>query len=75
MTDATSSTMPGQIVIARHGEPDADRYARMDWRGYERWWAAYDEAGLRPGQSAPEALGRRDGQRAQDFRLDPAARH
>lgn len=43
-------------MIARHGEPDADRFERMDWRGYERWWAAYDEAGLKPGQTAPEAL-------------------
>ncbi|MEO1040438.1 MAG: histidine phosphatase family protein [Pseudomonadota bacterium] len=47
---------PGSITIARHGEPDADRTIRMDWRGYERWWAAYDEAGLKPGQNAPEDL-------------------
>lgn len=56
MTDAPSSSAPGQIVIARHGEPAADRYERVTWRGYERWWDAYDEAGLRAGQSAPEAL-------------------
>ena len=56
MTDLSLSTAPGQIVIARHGEPDADRYERMTWRGYERWWEAYDEAGLRPGQSAPPPL-------------------
>ena len=47
---------PGSITIARHGEPDADRTIRMDWRGYERWWEAYDRAGLKPGQTAPEAL-------------------
>lgn len=46
----------GPIVIARHGEPDADRRERMDWRGYERWWAGYDEAGLKPGQSPTESL-------------------
>lgn len=46
----------GPIVIARHGEPDADRRERMDWRGYERWWAAYDEAGLKPGQTPTESL-------------------
>lgn len=56
MTDSDLSLAPGQIVIARHGEPDANRYERMDWRGYERWWAAYDEAGLKPGQTAPEPL-------------------
>lgn len=56
MTEVVTSTAPGQIIIARHGEPDADRRARVDWRGYERWWAAYDEAGLRPGQSAPDDL-------------------
>ena len=56
MKDVPVTNAPGQIVIARHGEPDADRFEHMDWRGYERWWAAYDEAGLRAGQSAPGAL-------------------
>ncbi len=56
MIDASSSSSPGQIVIARHGEPNMNRYERMTWRGYERWWTAYDEAGLKPGQSAPEGL-------------------
>lgn len=50
------SATPGQIIIARHGEPDLNRYERVDWRGYERWWAAYDLAGLKPGQTPPEAL-------------------
>ena len=53
---AAGPSTPGSITIARHGEPDADRTVRIDWRGYEAWWAAYDSAGLRPGQSAPEAL-------------------
>jgi broad specificity phosphatase PhoE len=52
----SSDQAPGQIVIVRHGEPDADRYERLDWRGYERWWMAYDEAGLKPGQTPPEDL-------------------
>jgi len=56
MTNADTPAKPGQIIIARHGEPDADRRARMDWRGYEDWWAAYDRAGLKPGQSSPEGL-------------------
>ena len=56
MTKADSPAKPGPIIIARHGEPDADRRARMDWRGYVDWWAAYDRAGLKPGQSAPDCL-------------------
>jgi len=56
MTQVQTQAAPGHIIIARHGEPDADRRARMDWRGYEDWWAAYDRAGLKPGQTAPESL-------------------
>ncbi|MGJ3231256.1 MAG: histidine phosphatase family protein [Oceanicaulis sp.] len=56
MIEPDTPLAPGQIVIARHGEPDADRYERMGWRGYERWWAAYDEAGLKAGQAAPDSL-------------------
>ncbi|MCP2678455.1 phosphoglycerate mutase family protein [Maricaulaceae bacterium NA33B04] len=56
MSAQASSSKPGQIVIARHGEPDMNRYQRMNWREYERWWAAYDEAGLKPGQTPPESL-------------------
>lgn len=56
MSVTESHTLPGSIVIARHGEPDADRRERVDWRGYETWWEGYDRAGLKPGQSAPQAL-------------------
>lgn len=56
MTKADSQTGPGPIIIARHGEPDADRRAVMDWRGYVDWWAAYDRAGLKPGQVSPPSL-------------------
>jgi broad specificity phosphatase PhoE len=47
---------PGYITIARHGEPDADRRELLTWRDYERWWANYDLAGLKPGQTAPDCL-------------------
>lgn len=56
MTKPDTKRLPGSIIIARHGEPDADRRAVMDWRGYEHWWADYDLAGLKSGQSAPEGL-------------------
>lgn len=56
MSDTNRQTGPGYITIARHGEPDANRAERVDWRGYERWWADYDLAGLKPGQAAPESL-------------------
>lgn len=56
MTHAAKPSNSPRIVIARHGEPDADRRERMDWRGYERWWAGYDEAGLRAGQHPPPGL-------------------
>lgn len=51
-----ATTTSGAIIIARHGMPDADRTVRIDWRGYEEWWTAYDLAGLAPGQSPPPAL-------------------
>ena len=48
---------PGSITIARHGRPDANREAWLDWRGYEDWWDnEYQPAGLVAGQSAPDAL-------------------
>lgn len=55
MTDTRLHT-PGYICIARHGEPDADRRELLTWRDYQRWWANYDLAGLKPGQSAPNTL-------------------
>ncbi len=48
---------PGRITIARHGQPDANREARMGWRGYIGWWDdVYQPAPLAAGQSAPERL-------------------
>ncbi|WP_300541487.1 histidine phosphatase family protein [Maricaulis sp.] len=50
-------TQPGSITIARHGRPDANREAWLDWRGYEDWWDnQYQPAGLTAGQSPPSAL-------------------
>ena len=54
--DRRSAARIGSIVIARHGRPDADRKVKIDWRGYIEWWAAYDRAGLREGQTPPENL-------------------
>jgi broad specificity phosphatase PhoE len=52
-----NSTQPGSITIARHGQPDADRSTRLDWRGYEDWWDnTYQPASLVAGQQPPAAL-------------------
>lgn len=47
---------PGSIVIGRHGRPKGDRTTKIDWRGYEVWWAEYDRSGLSEGQSPPANL-------------------
>ena len=47
---------PDIIILARHGEPDLSRRVRLNWRGYKYWWRLYDEAGLKPGQSAPNII-------------------
>jgi broad specificity phosphatase PhoE len=54
--DRRSTARIGSIVIARHGQPHADRTVRIDQHGYRVWWADYDRAGLHPDESAPEAL-------------------
>tara|TARA_R110000868_G_scaffold58183_5_gene179813 strand:- start:21225 stop:21827 length:603 start_codon:yes stop_codon:yes gene_type:complete len=52
-----SPSQPGPITIARHGKPDADRSAVLDWRGYEVWWdGSYQPAGLVAGQTPPDIL-------------------
>jgi broad specificity phosphatase PhoE len=53
---ADAPRKPGSIVLVRHGQPAADRRVKVDWRGYEQWWAAYDRAGLAAGETAPPAL-------------------
>jgi hypothetical protein len=46
----------GAILLARHGEPALCRRVRLDWAGYQRWWASYEEGGLLHGQSPPPEL-------------------
>jgi len=53
---ATPARPYGAIVLARHGEPDLSKKVRLSARGYADWWAKYEETGLKPGQTAPEAL-------------------
>ena len=54
--DRRSATRIGSIVIARHGQPHADRNVRIDHRGYREWWANYDRASLHPDEKPPEEL-------------------
>jgi broad specificity phosphatase PhoE len=54
--DRRSPARIGSIVIARHGQPHADRTVRIDQRGYRDWWANYDLSGLHPDERPPEAL-------------------
>lgn len=50
------SMKPDTIILARHGEPDLSRRVYLNWRGYKYWWRLYDEAGLKPGQTAPKMI-------------------
>jgi broad specificity phosphatase PhoE len=54
--DRRSAARIGSIVIARHGQPHADRTVRIDHRGYRDWWAGYDLSGLHPDEIPPERL-------------------
>ncbi|MDX2276270.1 MAG: histidine phosphatase family protein [Hyphomonadaceae bacterium] len=54
--DRRSAARVGSIVIARHGEPDADRTVPLTWRQYIDWWSAYDRTGLKAGDTPPPAL-------------------
>ena len=53
---AVSPERPGSITLARHGEPALSRRIRLDAAGYRRWWAAYEEGGILPGQTPPDGL-------------------
>ena len=53
---AASQRSPGSITLARHGEPALSRRIRLDAAGYTRWWAAYEEGGILPGQTPPDGL-------------------
>lgn len=46
-----AAVRPGAIILARHGKPDCDRRARVDWRGYIDWWENYNASGLLPNQA------------------------
>ena len=52
----TRPDKPGAIILARHGEPGLSRKIRFDAEGYRKWWAQYEEIGLREGQTPPLAL-------------------
>ncbi len=47
---------PGWIVIARHGQPDADRTVKLTANQYVDWWSAYDRTGLKAGETPPDCL-------------------
>jgi broad specificity phosphatase PhoE len=53
---ATGAKEAGTIVLARHGEPALSRKSRLSAADYAAWWALYEETGLAPGQTAPDAL-------------------
>ena len=53
---AAPARRPGSITLARHGEPALSRRIRLDAAGYRRWWAAYEEGGILPGQTPPDGL-------------------
>jgi broad specificity phosphatase PhoE len=54
--DRRSAARVGSIVIARHGQPDADRTVPLTWRQYIDWWSAYDRTGLMAGETPPPEL-------------------
>ena len=46
----------GWIVIARHGEPDADRTVKLTNEQFAEWWSAYDRTGLKSTSLPPQTL-------------------
>lgn len=54
--DRRNAARIGSIVIARHGQPHADRKVRVDHREYREWWRNYDLARLHPDEKPPEKL-------------------
>lgn len=54
--DRRSAARIGAIVIARHGQPHADRTVVMDHHGFREWWKGYDLAGLHPDERPPAGL-------------------
>lgn len=54
--DRRCAARVGSIVIARHGQPDADRTVPLTWRQYIDWWSAYDRTGLMAGETPTPRL-------------------
>lgn len=54
--DRRTAARIGSIVIARHGQPHADRKVRVDHREYREWWRNYDLARLHPDEKPPQKL-------------------
>jgi broad specificity phosphatase PhoE len=48
----------GAVTLVRHGEPALSRRMRLSSEGYRRWWATYEDGGLKPGQAPPPELKR-----------------
>jgi len=48
--------MAGAVILARHGEPALSRRVMLSAAEYRRWWARYEEGGLKPGQTPPANL-------------------
>lgn len=44
------------IIIVRHGKPALSKKQTMDWRGYRKWWEAYDAGGLKEKQKKKKKL-------------------
>ncbi len=48
--------MAGAVILARHGEPALSRRVMLSAAEYRRWWARYEQGGLKPGQTPPADL-------------------
>jgi broad specificity phosphatase PhoE len=53
---AASGKGVGDIILTRHGEPDISRKLRLSAADYTKWWARYEETGLRADQNPPDEL-------------------
>jgi broad specificity phosphatase PhoE len=56
LATAPTSTRPGAIILARHGEPALSRRVRLSAAEYRKFWAEYEVRGLLPGQTPPKTL-------------------
>ncbi|WP_374575762.1 histidine phosphatase family protein [Phenylobacterium sp.] len=53
---ALAASRPGTIVLARHGEPAISRKVKLSADEYRRFWASYEQLGIRAGQTPPDDL-------------------